>query len=282
MELLLQKKSFRIVLALVVALVSIGFLSGFTSSVEFHKSTLDALEEKQSTILELSAASATASAAITLIPGDAVTPIADKLADLSSHFLLVLCTILLEKYLLTITGSITFTFLIPLACILYALYLLFDWKSLRALSARLALFGLLIFLVVPASVHVSNMIELTYQSSIETTIDTATSIAEEIEEGSESTQEDDSGFLSGLVSSVSEGISDTLSRITAKAGEMVNRFIEALAVMLVTCCFIPILVMMSFVWFTKVLLTIGIPFNYSSLHQAVKSGLFARGSNNEK
>lgn len=38
-----------------------------------------ALEEKQTTVLELSAASAAASAAITLIPGDVATPIADKL-----------------------------------------------------------------------------------------------------------------------------------------------------------------------------------------------------------
>ncbi len=58
---------------------------------------LAALEEKQTTVLELSAASAAASAAITLIPGDVATPIADKLADLSSHFLLVLCAVFLEN-----------------------------------------------------------------------------------------------------------------------------------------------------------------------------------------
>ena len=92
-------------------------------------------------------------------PGDVATPIADKLADLSSHFLLVLCAVFLEKYLLTITGTVTFSFLIPVSCLLYVLYVLFDWKSLRLLAARLTAFGLLIFLVIPASVYVSDLIE---------------------------------------------------------------------------------------------------------------------------
>ncbi len=52
---------------------------------------------KKTTALELTAAATAASAAITLIPGDAGTPIADKLADLSSYFLIVVCAIYLEK-----------------------------------------------------------------------------------------------------------------------------------------------------------------------------------------
>ena len=83
----LQKKAPFIAAALVIALLSWLVVSGFASSTDFHKSTLAELEEKQTTVLELSAASAAASAAITLIPGDTATPIADKLADLSSYFL---------------------------------------------------------------------------------------------------------------------------------------------------------------------------------------------------
>lgn len=204
----LQKKSLHIIIPVLIAVLSIFLLSGFASSADFHKGTLAALEEKQTTVLELSAASATASAAITLIPGDVATPIADKLADLSSHFLLVLCAIFLEKYLLTITGSITFSLLIPVACALYVVYILFDWESLRLLASKLVIFGLLIFLLIPASVKLSNMIEGTYQASIEATIETATSTAEEIESTTNTTSESEEGFWSGLVSSVTEGVSN--------------------------------------------------------------------------
>ena len=74
----------------------------------------------------------------------------------------MLCAVFLEKYLLTITGTVTFSFLIPVSCLLYVLYVLFDWKSLRLLAARLTAFGLLIFLVIPASVYVSDLIEDSY------------------------------------------------------------------------------------------------------------------------
>lgn len=103
------------VVPLVIAFFSVFVLAGVASSPQFHASTIAALDEKQTTVLELTAASTAASAAITLLPGDTATPIAEKLADLSSGFLLVLCAIYLEKYLLTITGMVTFDFLIPAA-----------------------------------------------------------------------------------------------------------------------------------------------------------------------
>ena len=101
-----KRKYLILVFPLLIALVSLFLLSKPLSSAQFHAESLTALEEKQATVLELSAASAAASAAITLIPGDTATPIADKLADLSSHFLIVLCAIFGEKYLLTITGDV--------------------------------------------------------------------------------------------------------------------------------------------------------------------------------
>ncbi len=190
MKEVLQKKTLFVVIPLLIALLSVFVLSGPASSPDLHGPTLAALEEKQTTVLELSAASAAASAAITLIPGDVATPIADKLADLSSHFLLVLCAVFLEKYLLTITGTVTFSFLIPVSCLLYVLYVLFDWKSLRLLAARLTAFGLLIFLVIPASVYVSDLIEDSYQASIEATIETARDAAAELESESETAGEE--------------------------------------------------------------------------------------------
>ena len=84
MKEVLQKKTLFVVIPLLIALLSVFVLSGPASSPDLHGSTLAALEEKQTTVLELSAASAAASAAITLIPGDVATPIADKLEKPSS------------------------------------------------------------------------------------------------------------------------------------------------------------------------------------------------------
>ncbi len=88
--------------AVILALASIFGVAKLTTDPAFYQKSIAALEEKQETVLELTAASTAASAAITLLPGDTATPIADKLADLSGYFLIVLCAIFLEKYLLTI------------------------------------------------------------------------------------------------------------------------------------------------------------------------------------
>ena len=98
---------------LAAAILSFALVTPWAASAETHAASLTALEEKQSTVLELAAASTAASAAITLLPGDAATPIAEKLADISGYFLLALCAIYLEKYLLTVTAYAAFRLLVP-------------------------------------------------------------------------------------------------------------------------------------------------------------------------
>lgn len=254
-----KKKLIPGAILLVLAILSLCVVSKAATSAQFHAKTIAALEEKQTTVLELTAATTAASAAITLLPGDAATPIAEKLADLSTGFLLVLCAIYLEKYLLTITGYVTFQVLIPAACLLYLLYLLIDREVLRVLARKLCIFGIAIVLVIPASVKLSGLIEDTYRTSIDTTIETAKETTAEVESSAEKTEKTDEGFLSGLLSSITDTITGIASDLSEKVGTMVNNFLEALAVMLVTSCVIPILVLLFFVWLVKVTFSLDLP-----------------------
>lgn len=77
------------------------------------------------------------------------------------------------KYLVTITGYVAFTYLIPIACGLWIFNLIFANATVRKLAAKLAVFGLAISLVVPASVKISDLIGDTYQAQIEATIEDA-------------------------------------------------------------------------------------------------------------
>lgn len=54
MKEVLQKKTLFVVIPLLIALLSVFVLSGPASSPDLHGSTLAALEEKQTTVLELS------------------------------------------------------------------------------------------------------------------------------------------------------------------------------------------------------------------------------------
>lgn len=269
-----QKKILFALIPIVIALLSFFVIARFTSSTEFNAKTIQSLDDKKTTVMELSAASTAASAAITLIPGDVGTPIANKLADLSSYFLIVLCAIYLEKYLVTITGYAAFKILVPIACVFFSGYLLWRKEILRVVAQKFLLFGLAVYLVIPASVKVADMIETTYASSIESTIETAKQTTDEIEsETGESGQVDDKssneksqsdsdsdskenagGFFSGLFNKVQEGVSTA----TANVENVLNNFIEALAILLVTSCLIPILVLIFFVWLVKMLLGLNI------------------------
>ena len=240
----------QIILPLMLAVISIFGLAQYTSSPEFHAKTIASLDEKRNTVLELTAASAVTATGITMLPGDAATPIANKLTDLSSYFLLVICALYLEKYLLTITGYATFGILIPLACVLFIanLYMKNDWCKM--VIQKLIALGIAIFLVVPISVQVSNIIETTYASSIQSTLDAAKDTEQiEVEE------EEKKGFLEGILDKIEETVSD----VTANVEAVLNTFIEALAVMIVTSCVIPVLVILFFVWIIKIILGINIP-----------------------
>lgn len=269
-----QKKIIFALIPIVIALLSFFVIARFTSSTEFNAKTIQSLDDKKTNVMELTAASTAASAAITLIPGDVGTPIANKLADLSSYFLIVLSAIYLEKYLVTITGYAAFKILVPIACVFFSGYLLWRKEILRVVAQKFLLFGLAVYLVIPASVKVADMIETTYASSIESTIETAKQTTDEIEsETGESGQVDDKssneksqsdsdsdskenagGFFSGLFNKVQEGVSTA----TANVENVLNNFIEALAILLVTSCLIPILVLIFFVWLVKMLLGLNI------------------------
>ena len=105
-------------LLLLLAVVSYLYVADWASAPETHQETVAALEDKAETVLKLSAAAALVSSAVTLLPGDVGTPIADKLADFTTWFLLVLSVLLAEKYLVSILGAAAFRILIPLGLVL--------------------------------------------------------------------------------------------------------------------------------------------------------------------
>lgn len=254
-----SKTLLKAILPLLAALLSIFVITKYAASPEVHQKTIDALDQKKTTVLELTAASTAASAAITLLPDDTATPIAEKLTDLSACFLIVVCAIYIEKYLVTITGYATFLILIPLACAVLSVNAFLKKQVWQNLAYKLIAFGIAIFMIIPTSVKIADLIEATYQASIQSTIDSALETADLIEqENSEEDAEEaeessgkKEGFFAGIISQVTESV----TTVTDKVKTSLNDFIEALAIMLVTSCVIPILVILFFWWVIKLLLS---------------------------
>lgn len=242
----------------ILALLSHFVVADYLSSPSTYADTIVSLEEKQSSVLELTATTTAASAAVTLLPGDVATPIADRLADLSVGFLIVLCAIYLEKYLLTIIGYVSFAWLIPAALTFLVVDAFIDWEALKKLGSKLLVFGILISLVIPSSVQVSDIIDATYRSSIDAAIEDAKQVSDEIENEVAEAKKENKGFISKITNEISEAASS----IVKKAVDTVNRFLEALAVMLVTSCLIPILVLLIFVWLINITFSSNLVFGF--------------------
>lgn len=249
----MKNRALPAIALVLAALLSFFVLSGLFTDPERHTKSITMLDEKKSTVMELTAATAVASAAITLLPGDTASPIAEKLADLSGYFLIVLCALYLEKYLLTITGYAAFQVLFPAACLLYLVYLFYRRDALRTLANRFIIFGLAILFVIPVSLRISGLIEDTYQVSIDATLEAAQEVSDQVEEASSEAEQ--KGFFAGL----KDQMTAKLSQLSKKVGDTVNRLVEALAVMIVTSCLIPILVMLFFVWIVKATFSIDLP-----------------------
>lgn len=259
MDYVVRYKWIAVAVLLVLALVSAIPLRGVFMSPETYSSTIATLDEKKDTVLALTAASAGTSAAISALPGDAGSPIAEKLMDLSADFMIVLAAIYLEKYLLTTFGFVAFAILFPAACLMFiGSILTYGRLSSSGMLARMArkvtLLGIVLIITVPSSVMLTNQIEATFDDSINQTVAQAEDVMEEAEDSEE---KEDEGLL-GLFGSLTETVGDGLSAVTGGAQDMLNHFIESLAVMLVTSCVIPILVLLFFLWAANLILGINV------------------------
>ena len=238
---------------ILIAALSFFFLAGILSSPETYSGIIRSIDDKVETVLKLTASSTAASAGITAIPGDAGTPIAEKLADFSEYGILILCVLYAEKYLLSILGSGVFKFIIPIACMLYPLGFFRDLEGIKPILKKIAIVSLALYFVIPLSVHISDRIYETYQASIDNTISAAEDLAEDAVIAGSSAEDQNA------IQRIWSALSESASSLAERGAEILNRFIESLAVMIVTSCVIPILVLLFSLWIINQVFGFSIP-----------------------
>lgn len=253
------KKIMGIVLLLLVALLSFNKISVVTSSPETYASMIESLDEKRNTVTGLIATSTATSAAITVLPDDVGTPIAEKIADLSTYFLIVLGAIFLEKILLTVGGYVTFKYIVPILCFVAISAILIRKKTWRTfcynLIVRMLLFGFVLCIVTPVSIQISTVVENLHATSINESVEKVKESAESMDESdSDNKSQKKEGFVSGLVSKVTdlaEGITSGVTQTLDAVQNYLNNLIEAFAIFMVTTCIIPIVVLIILILAVK-------------------------------
>lgn len=250
------KKVVICVLLTVFALVSALWLADAASAPEHHSGSIAALDEKKTTVVELTAAAAAASVVISAVPGDATTPIADQVAEMGSWLLIVTAVLMLEKFLLTFMGFAAFGVLIPIACVFGILYQVMPRPLFKGLAIRLALLGAVLFFVIPASLFVSKKFEDTFnfKQTVQKAEQTPDALEGEAEEDDETENGGIGDWFAGLGDAITGGVSDAVD----KAEAALSDFIDAVAVLLISNCVIPVLVLMLMLWVLK--MAVSLPF----------------------
>ena len=263
---------FGIVALLIVAALLSEFVGRpHFENVETWSGCIEVIDAKKDNVLALTASTIALSAAISALPDDTGTTVAEQLTQLASNLGIVLAVLYLEKYLLTILGFLSFGVLVPLALALFAFSLFAHGKlstghMLFTLGIRLFLIGVIAIAVVPASVWVTQRIDETYQTSISQAESEGS--AEESEPAGGESQEN-KNFWDSITDSAAQLVSnlkDNVKSVTDGVVEQVTNLIEGAIVMIVTSCLIPLLVLAAFLWMAHSLMgiNVSVPANYLS------------------
>lgn len=236
----IYRKIALIMFLVLIAVFSFTVLADYSTNIENHEHEIDQIDENIETVLSLTAGATATSALISIIPDDTCTPIANQLAELAKYFLIVLSALYLEKYLLTIVGYGAFSILIPGACALWGIGHFKKKDGWKTVAYKLVVCALALYFIIPLSIKVSDMIYQTYDESIQYTIEAVDEITE---------SDPDESTLDQIVS----WITDAAQTVTEYISDILSRFVEALAVMIVTSCLIPILVFAIVIWLVKLL-----------------------------
>lgn len=261
---------------IVALLIVAALLSEFVGrphfeNVETWSGTIEVIDAKKNNVLALTTSTIALSAAISALPDDTGTPVAEQLTQLSGNLGIVLAVLYLEKYLLTILGFLSLGVLGPVAFALLAISLLMHGRlttshALFTLGIRVLLVGIIAIAVVPASVWVTQRIDETYQTSISQ--EKVGENADGSENAGGESQENKNFWesIAGGASQLVSNLKDGVKSVTDNLVKQVTDLIEGAIVMIVTSCLVPLLVLAVFLWMGHSLMGINIsaPANYLS------------------
>ncbi len=237
----LSARGVKVIVFSAAALICFG-LAFLSLKPEIFKTIFDNLDSKRSTAMAIAATATGVSVAISLLPDDFGLPIATEISKASSYVLIAVCVLMMEKFMMTAFWFIALGIVLPVAFILKIYNLFKENESTYNFSVKLIVFAVALVCIVPMSVGLCTLIEKSQDVSMQ-------SAMQQIEE-IDSSLDDDSGFW--------QKVKDGVGNSTEKLKLRLNSFIDSLAVMLVTTCGIPVLVLLFMFWMIKTLFGIDI------------------------
>lgn len=246
----------------ILSLSLIAALSFFVAAAAlpesgFVRDSVESVEDSSDAVMKLSAAALSASLAISALPDDFATPLADSLADMNLYFVSILVVLFLEKIMIQYGIKAAFEILIPLACAAGILFIATRRRFLKGLAVRLCILGLAAAFVVPCSTRISKIVASDLTAYVNDTIEETEAGAGKLHEAMEGGAEEQTIFekLSDLFQTAIRDISDLMLHFQ----NTIRRCMNSIAILILTNCLMPLFTFFLLKWILKELFQIAIP-----------------------
>ena len=246
----------------ILILVLIGVFSFFVVTSwlpdrDFIQDSLESVEESSNTVMKFSAATLSTSLAISALPDDFATPLADSLADMNIYFIAILVMLHFEQLLIRYGVKLAFAIAIPVACGIGILSILLKKELLKGIAARVAVLGLAVALVVPCSTHITNYVAADLTAYVENTIADTEDGADKLNEAMDGGTEEQTIFekLSDLFQTAINDMSNLMSHFQ----NTIRKCMNSIAILILTNCLMPIVNFFILKWILKETFHIAIP-----------------------
>lgn len=251
------EKVAKCLVAVFIIVLSIFVLARRIPETKMIQNTIESIEDSNKTVMEFSGASIATSLAISALPDDFASPLAGTLADMNTYFVFIFAVLFVEKLIVIEGVKISFVYIIPIACALYILSVLFGKEIFKQFAAKLMVLGLAVVFVIPFSTHFTEKVCKDYLVYVDETIAEANDGAEKINEVMVSGEEEQTIFdkLSEAFKTAIQGMSDLLTYFQ----NVIKKCVNSIAIMIVTSFVLPLLVLFLFRWLLNELFSWNLP-----------------------
>lgn len=254
----MRKEKLVKILAIVFLMVfSFTVLTHVIPESKFVQDTVKHLEDSQNTIMKFSGTTIATSLSLSALPNDFASPLASTVSDLNTYFIFIFAVLFVEKLLVIEGIKIALVWMIPAACVLGILAIVFEKEMFKNFAKKLLILGISVILVVPMSTHFTETVCADYLTYVDETIEEADAGAGKINEIMAEGNEE-ATFFDKLSDAFKTAISD-VNDLLAYFKNVVKKCVNSVAVMIVTTFVLPMLVMLLFRWLLTELFALHIP-----------------------
>ena len=247
----------NILILVLIGVFSFFVITSWLPDRGFIQDSIESVKESSNTVMKFSAATLSTSLAISALPDDFATPLADSLADMNIYFIAILVMLHFEQLLIRYGVKLAFAIAIPVACGIGILSILLKKELLKGIAARVAVLGLAVALVVPCSTHITNYIAADLTAYVENTIADTEDGGDKLNEAMEGGTEEQTMFekLSDLFQTAINDMSNLMTHFQ----NTIRKCMNSIAILILTNCLMPIVNFFILKWILKESFHIALP-----------------------